>query len=81
MQKNLQQINKLINELPERDIELAKKFYKEREFTDLLDLVNSAIIVVNKNKLSSNPSEKYINIDVDNLIMLKAYITDYISYL
>ena len=67
-------INVLIKSLPSSDIELGYKFLKDRDFESLLELVDSAIIKVKKDK-----TDKYKDINIDNLYKLKSETDDYYS--
>lgn len=70
-------IQNLLPSLPLKDIALGKKFLEERKFEQLQDLINSAIYKVHKDRCSENPSEKYKDIDLDNLQTLKAEVDMY----
>lgn len=74
-------ITELINNLPSKDIPIAKKFIDTRRFEDLKDLVDSAIIKVDKSKNSDNPKEEYLNIDSLSLLELKAEVDSYLTLL
>lgn len=72
METNLLQfIRRNVIKLPEKDISIANKYIDERNFEGLLDLVNSAINRVNKNK------EKYKDIEVAYLHKLKEAVYEY----
>ena len=65
-------INVLIKNLPNNDIELGYKFLKERDFESLLELVESDIIKIKKDK-----TDKYKDINIDNLYKLKSETESY----
>lgn len=77
----LENIQKLSQSLPKGDVILANIFIDSREFESLQELVNSAIIKAKKNLRSDNPKEEYINLDMDDLITLKAEVDFYVEQL
>lgn len=77
----IKNIESLIKELPSKDRMLANEFLKNREFQDLKDLVDSAIIRINKNINSNNPKEEYFKINLDKLHMLKTDVDFYYDQL
>lgn len=77
----LDTIKKLSKELPQRDIALAEKFIKNRDFESLLEIVKSDIYLVNKNKQLEQPKEKFLNIDLEKLMELEGMIREYMSYI
>lgn len=80
---NTTKIKQLIENLPEKDINLGHKFLEKRDFDSLKELVDSAIYKVKKsrNKHDINSIEKYINIDLDELNSLKAEVDNYVAQL
>ena len=76
-------IKQLIENLPEKDINLGHKFLEKRDFDSLKELVDSAIYKVKKSrsKHDINNIEKYINIDLDELNSLKADVDNYVAQL
>lgn len=76
-------IKQLIENLPEKDINLGYKFLEKRDFDSLKELVDSAIYKVKKSrsKHDINNIEKYINIDLDELNSLKAEVDSYVAQL
>lgn len=76
-------IKQLIENLPEKDINLGHKFLEKRDFDSLKELVDSAIYKVKKSrsKHDINNIEKYINIDLDELNSLKAEVDNYVAQL
>ena len=81
MSKQIERMRKLVRQLPKNDDLLGLKFLNNREFQNLLDLVNSDIYLVSVEQDKENPKEKYKNIDLDSLVELKGEILEYISYL
>lgn len=77
----LQLINNLIKELPEKDIKFGEKFLLNRDFESLKDLIDSAIIRINRSLNSKTPREEYININMEELLKLKSEVDTYKSML
>lgn len=77
----IKNIKFLIRELPSKDKPLAYDFLETRNFQDLKDLVDSAIIRINKNLNSNNPKEEYFKINLDKLHMLKTDVDFYYDQL
>lgn len=78
MSTPVSRIKSMIDALPKKDIPFGFKFLEKRDFDSLKELVDSAIYKINKNLLSSNPKEEYINIDLERLNTLKSEIDSYI---
>ena len=76
----LTDIERLIYALPTKDIELANKFIRERNFEFLQDLVNSAVYKVKRAKTIgdvSSPLMSVDSVDIDNLLSLKSTVDIY----
>lgn len=73
----LTDIEKLIYALPTKDIELANKFIRERNFEFLQDLVNSAVYKVKRAKIIGDVSSPLMSVDIDNLLSLKSTVDIY----
>ena len=73
----LNNIEKLIDNLPEKDIKLGHKFLKERDFESLQSLVDSALIKVRRSQATDNPRKEYKDINMEALDTLKAEIDSY----
>lgn len=73
----LTDIERLIYALPTKDIELANKFIKERNFEFLQDLVNSAVYKVKRAKAIGDVNSPLMSVDIDNLLSLKSTIDIY----
>lgn len=73
-----QNIDKLINSLPEKDRVLGRKFFEKGEYQDLKDLVDSSIYRINKNLKSTKVKVEYVDIDLDDLHTLRSEIDLYI---
>lgn len=73
----LTDIERLIYALPTKDIELANKFIRERDFEFLQDLVNSAVYKVKRAKIIGDVSSPLMSVDIDNLLSLKSTVDIY----
>lgn len=73
----LTDIERLIYALPTKDIELANKFIRERNFEFLQDLVNSAVYKVKRAKIIGDVSSPLMSVDIDNLLSLKSVVDIY----
>lgn len=73
----LTDIERLIYALPTKDIELANKFIRERNFEFLQDLVNSAVYKVKRSKTIGDVSSPLMSVDIDNLLSLKSTVDIY----
>lgn len=73
----LTDIERLIYALPTKDIELANKFIRERNFEFLQDLVNSAVYKVKRSKTIGDVSNPLMSVDIDNLLSLKSAVDIY----
>lgn len=77
----LTDIERLIYALPTKDIELANKFIRERNFEFLQDLVNSAVYKVKRAKIIGDVSSPLMSVDIDNLLSLKSMVDIYCTRL
>ena len=68
-----------IQYLPSKDITIAKSYYDSRDFHSLYELVDSAIVKVEKYRKNNPEGTKYNDIDLDNLGELKSTLLDYIA--
>lgn len=73
----LTDIERLIYALPTKDIELANKFIRERNFEFLQDLVNSAVYKVKRAKTIGDVRSPLMSVDIDNLLSLKSTVDIY----
>lgn len=71
-------INNLINKLPLKDISIAKKLIEKRDFNSLFELVNSAIIKIEKSLYIDQVNSEYINLDIEALYELQNTINNYL---
>ena len=81
MSKSLNNIKKFINYLPSKDVQIGFKFLEKRDFENLKDLVDSAIIRTKKNIRSEFPKQEYLNVDLERLNILKAEVDVYLMRL
>lgn len=73
----IEQMKKLMVNLPKKDIPLGYKFLNERNFQSLKELIDSALYKVKKSINSENPKPEYQNISIDNLDELKSVVDTY----
>lgn len=76
----IQKIRANINHLPEKDIAIAHKYLSQRDFDSLQDLVDSAIMKVEKSRTSNAKlelQEKYKDIDIFKLQEMSLAVTEY----
>ena len=78
---NQNKIKELIKTLPNRDIPIGERLLKERDFDSLKELVDSAIYRINKNLSSDNPKQEYLDVDMEQLTLLKSEVDAYILIL
>ena len=76
-----ERIVKLVPQLPARDIPIAERLIKGRDFCSLKELVDSAIYKVKKSQKSLEPKEEYKNIDLEELSRLKSEVDSYLVIL
>ena len=81
MESAIQVLQRLIHNLPQKDIAIANKFLNERKFEDLLEIVNSDIYLVKKHQKKEPIKEEYASINLESIIQLKSELLDYMSYL
>ena len=81
MSKPLNNIKKFINYLPSKDVQIGFKFLEKRDFENLKDLVDSAIIRTKKNIRCEFPKQEYLNVDLERLNILKAEVDIYVFQL
>lgn len=81
MEHNLIQImRKLMPSLPEKDIALGNKFLADRDFEELQNLVDSAIVKVKRDRAKSE-IPKYADINLDNIHKLSSVVSEYANQL
>lgn len=74
-------ISQLVSSLPEKDIPIGIKFIEKRDFISLKELVDSAIIIVKRDRLKEVQKEQYIHVDLDKLETLKMEVNSYLLIL
>jgi hypothetical protein len=79
MKNLLQQIEKLLNSLPNKDRNKAKDFINKRKFEDLHNLITSDIYKVEKD--SNKEVHQYPEANLDNMHLLRALVMDYLDNL
>ena len=76
-----ERIVKLVPQLPVKDIPIAERLIKGRDFCSLKELIDSAIYKVKKSQKSLEPKEEYKNIDLEELSRLKSEVDSYLVLL
>lgn len=76
-----ERIVKLVPQLPAKDIPIAERLIKDRDFCSLKELIDSAIYKVKKSQRSLEPKEEYKNIDLEELSRLKSEVDSYLVLL
>lgn len=78
MSKIIENIKKLIDSLPVKDIPLGYKFLDRRDFDSLSELIGSALYKINKNLNSDSPKEEYLKLNLENINKLKSEVDLYV---
>lgn len=81
MNNSLNNIKKFIPSLPSKDVNIGYKFLEKRDFESLKELVDSALIRTKRNLRIENPTQEYLNVDLDNLNILKTEVDIYLFQL
>lgn len=76
-----ERIMKLVPQLPAKDIPIAERLIRCRDFCSLKELIDSAIYKVKKSQKSLEPKEEYKNIDLEELSRLKSEVDSYLVLL
>ena len=77
MEKPLDKIKRLSRSLPKNDWKYADKYIESREFSKLLEIVESDIYLVQKNEPGNH---KYDDVDLGELMELAVSISEYIYF-
>ena len=75
--RDIDNISSLISSLPLSDIKIGNRFLKERNFSELQLLVDSAIVKIKHNLSSNLPKEEYKSIDLESLEKLSMLVSNY----
>ena len=81
MSTPVKKITNLIQSLPYKDIQIAEKFLKTRQFENLKEIVDSDIYKVIKDRKKEESIQKYIHIDLDALYSLQSELSAYLLLL
>ena len=81
MSTPVKKITNLIKYLPYKDIAIAEKFLKTRQFENLKEIVDSDIYKVIKDRKKEESIQKYIHIDLDALYSLQSELSAYLLLL
>lgn len=65
--------------LRERDRNLAYKYIKIRDFNNLHELVESSLVIVEKNLKTQSPKPEYLKLNIGEIESLLINITKYIE--
>lgn len=79
MSKQIDNIKKLLNNLPKKDKIIGLSLLASRKFEDLYDLVDSAIIKISKGRANNNLKAEYADINIESLENLKSEIEYYMD--
>ena len=81
MSTPVKKITNLILYLPYKDIAIAEKCLKTRQFENLKEIVDSDIYKVIKDRKKEESIQKYIHIDLDALYSLQSELSAYLLLL
>jgi hypothetical protein len=70
----IDKIRDLLQYLPIRDIKIAKEYFNKRDFESLQEIIDSALIKIEKNLEKEIPNKEYLNLNTDALIVLKSHV-------
>lgn len=74
----IEKIKSLIEYLCKKDRDIAKSLINNRKFTDLKDLVDSSIIIYERNLDKESPREELLSLNRPGLLQLKSVVDDFI---
>ena len=77
MPNPLQTINELVPELPQKDIEFAKKFIAKRDWESLRDLTWSSLQRLESALKKGTLPQKYAGVDIDRVRELALVCDEY----
>ena len=81
MNQLYQRIQQNLQCLPPRDAELCNQFLKNRQVENLREIVESCLIMKNKDDYKDVHKDKWLNVDRGQLEQLTLDVREYISYL
>lgn len=77
----IDKIKNLIKYLPSKDISIGEKFYHNRDFQSLQELIDSAIYKIEKNNEKETPNPQLLNLDMESLVLLKTEVDNIVIQL
>ena len=77
----IDKIKNLIKYLPSKDIRIGEKFYHNRDFKSLQELIDSAIYKIEKNNEKETPNPQLLNLDMESLVLLKTEVDNIVIQL
>ena len=81
MNQLCQRIQQNLQCLPPRDVELCNQFLKNRQFENLLEIVESCLIMKKRDDYKDVHKDKWLNVDRGQLEQLTLDVREYTSYL
>jgi hypothetical protein len=81
MAQLIEKISAALHVLPKKDIEIAERLLKKRDFQSLLEIVDSDIYLVRKHQDDEVPKEEYANLKIEDIIDLRSDLSEYMSYI
>lgn len=76
---SLDLIKKNLKALYPKDAEIASHLVEKRRFYELKDLVDSAIVILDKHLSNAEPPEKALAVNRVDVIKLKEYVDSYLN--
>ena len=81
MNQLYQRIQQNLQCLPPEDVELCNQFLRNRQFENLLEIVESCLIMKNRDDYKDVHKDKWLNVDRGQLEQLTLDVREYTSYL
>ena len=81
MNQLYQRIQQNLQCLPPKDVELCNQFLRNRQFENLLEIVESCLIMKNRDDYKDVHKDKWLNVDIGQLEQLTLDVREYTSHL
>ena len=81
MNQLYQRIKQNLQCLPPKDVELCNQFLRNRQFENLLEIVESCLIMKKRDDYKDVHKDKWLNVDRGQLEQLTLDVREYTSYL
>ena len=81
MNQLYQRIQQNLQCLPPEDVELCNQFLRNRQFENLLEIVESCLIMKKRDDYKDVHKDKWLNVDRGQLEQLTLDVREYTSYL